>query len=293
MNLSNDPEQIIEKLHITTKTETDKRILEEAFNVFEKSAFQKQPKSGHVVRQNIFHNTLIKIAALAAVVVIIFAIFLNQDAKTDFGKIYNSLAKADNLCISTYLTGETQPNQQIWKTPNIKLFRIAKQNNIQYTLWDLSKKIKMTKFSSSNSIQSEPITEGQLSELEKSTTQSFGILSGISNISEIAQWTRIDDPNNMTIVPGSEIFELTWLEETFSESMKYRKTYFFVNTKNNLPLRVENYAKSKPGDQYELENFSVFTYPRENEVEAVVERVFNPSSRQSDKPQPIGTPGMQ
>ncbi len=292
MNLSNDVERTIEKLNITTKADTDKRILEEAFDAFEKSAFQKSPKPEQYVRPSIFHNTFFKIAAVAAVFVIIFAIFFNRDAKTDFEKIYDSLADAENLCISTYLAGETQPYQQTWKTQNIKLFRIGKQNNIQYILWDLSKKIKMTKFSSSNPIQSDTITEGQLSELEKSTTQSFGILVGIPNITEIAQWTRIDDPNNMTIVPGSEIFEIKWLEEAFSESMTYRRTYFFVDTKTNLPLRVESYVKFTPEDKYELESFSVFTYPRQNEVEAIVEKVFDPAYRQSDKPQPIGTPGM-
>ena len=289
MNFSNDPERVIEKLHITTKAETDKLILEEAFDVFEKSAFQKSPKSGHDVRPNIFHNTFIKIAAVAAAVVIIFAVFFNQDAKTDFEKIYDSLAKADNLCASIYLTGETQPYQQIWETPNLKLLRIGKQNNIQYTLWDLSKKVKMTKISSSSSIQSDPITEGQLSELEKSTTQFFGI----PNITEIAQWTRIDNPNNMTIVPDSEIFELMLSKETASGSITYRKERVFVETKTNLPLRVESYVKITPEGQYELENFSVFTYPRDGEIEAIVVKVFGSAYRQPDKPQPIGTPGMQ
>ena len=292
MNLSNDAERTIEKLHITTKAETDKRILEEAFDVFEKSAFQKPPKSGHDVRPSIFHNTFFKISAVAAVFVIIFAVFFNRDTKTDFENIYDSLAKADNLCISTYLAGETQPSQQLWKTRNIKLFRIGKQNNIQYTFWDLSKKAKMTAFLSSNTIQKETLTEETAAEFEDTMTQSLGFLADTKIIPENAQWIYMDNPGVVTIVPDSRIFELTWSQETVSGSIIYRKERVFVDAKTNLPLRVESYIKFTPKGQYELENFSVFTYPPEDEIEAVAEKVFNPAYRQQGRPQPIGTPGM-
>ena len=293
MNLSNDPELAIEKLHITTKVETDKRILEEAFDVFEKSAFKKPLKSGSDVRPNIFHNTFFKISAVAAVLVIIFAIFFNRDVKTDPEKIYSSLIKADNISISTYRAEETEPYKQIWTTQNIKLFRIVEQNKVQFTLWDLSKKTKMTAFLSSNTIRTETITDKMLIELEGNITQSLGLLADIKIIPENAQWIHIDEPGVVTIVPDSRIFELTWSQETVSGSITYRKERVFVDNKNNLPLRVESFVKFTTEGQYELENFSVYTYPREDEIEALAEKAFDPAYRQPDRPQPIGTPGMQ
>lgn len=294
MNLSNDTERVIEKLHITTKAETDKRILEEAFNVFEKSAFRKSPKAGHNVKPRFLYNRFIKVAAVAAAVIVVFAIFLNRYITKTVNpeKIYTKLAKTDNLCISTYHAGDMEPYQQVWTTQNITLFRISEENRVQFTLWDLSKKTKMTAFLSSNTIQTETISEKMIAELDESIIQSFGLFADIKDIPKNAQWIHIDDPGVVAIVPDSRVFELTWSQE-ITNGVAYRKWRFFINTKTDLPLRAESYVKFTTEGQYELENFSVYTYPQKDEIEALAEKAFDPAYLQPKRPRPISTPGMQ
>ena len=67
----------------------------------------------------------------------------------------------------------------------------------------------------------------------------------------------------------------------------------FIDIKTNLPLRAEVYVGPALQGPFKLSYFYIYTYPKAEEIEAIAKKAFEPAYRQPDKPQPIGTPGMQ
>lgn len=294
MNPADDVEHTIGKLHIATKPETDKYILDDAFAALEKSAQALLPETDRHVRQNIFRNKIIKFAAVAAVIIIIFALFLKGPASTTNapGGIDAALTKAENICIARFQAGDTEPYEQQWlsATLNIKLLKSAENNRMQFALWDITNKTKMQTFLSSNTVMTEPITESMLAEFEKSMIQKTGLVRYFQKgeIPKDAVWKRLVDPEVTNLHPGIKIFDLTWQQQgTAVGEIVYRKLRIFADDKNNLPTKAEWYIKSQPNGQYELENYTLFTYPKQEEIQTVIRAVFGPARRQ---PEYIGTP---
>lgn len=303
MNPADDVERTIENLYIATKAETDERILEDAFAALEKSAQGQSPGTGRDVRQNIFRNRIIKFAAVAAVIIVIFTLFLKGPATTTSapGGIDAALKKAENICITKFQTGGTEPYEQQWlsTTLNVKLLKSVENNRVQFALWDIPKKIKMQTFLSSNSVRTEPITEKMLAEFEESMIQNAGLVSffNMENIAELVpaqrragdgKWHRVIDPQLSAQNPGTKIYEQLWRQEnTTTGAVTFRKWRIFADTKTNLPKKGEWYAKVKSDEEYKLESYTVFSYPRQEEIQTLIRTTFGPVGRQ---PEYIGTP---
>jgi hypothetical protein len=294
MNPADHVEQIIGKLHIPTKPETDERILEDAFTALEKSIKAPRIKTGKNVWQNILSNRILKYAAVAAMIIVIFALFLeNQILTTNVpGRIDTVLAKAENICITKFKAGGTEPYEQQWlsTTLNVKMIKSIDNNRMQFALWDIPKKTKMQMFLSSNTVRTEPITESMLAELEESLIQNSGLTRYFQNgnIPKDTIWKHITDPAVTTLYPETKIYELTWQQQNTTEGeMSSKKWRIFADANTSLPAKAELYTKSQPDEQYKLESYIVFSYPKQEEIQNLIRSVFTPTRRQ---PEYIGTP---
>ncbi len=292
MNPADNIERRIEQLHIATAAETDKRILDDAFVALHKG-LQSQRLS---IWQMIASSRIVRPAAVAAVILMAFALLLstlNKEAVT-LESLRGTLGNAGNICISTFQAGQTDPFQQVWTSQSLKwrLLKIGSDDQAQFALWDIPNKVKMTAYLST--VQTQPLTEQMLAELEKSVTPYSAIapFSYMRDIPDSARWSHVDDQAVTAKVPGSEVYELVWTEQgTTSEIVAYRKWRVFIDARTNLPRRAESYTKSEPGQEYKLESFVIITYPTEREIQDLVANTFGPPDSRTDGPEYRSTPG--
>ena len=294
MSSLNDIEQAIARLNLTTKAETDNRILNDSYAALDKAVHKQQKITGNGAWSMITQRRFAVPAAVAAMIAISFALFIgtfDNDAVT-IEELSLTLEKAGNVCVSMFQAGEVIPYQQVWTSLNMKmrLLKTGNGNQAQFALWDIPNKIKMTKFLSSDSVQTLPITQEMLDELKKSDTplSSISPFSYARDIPGQARWNHISDPEVLAVAAGSEVYELVWAQQdTISNVVLYRKWRIFVDARTNLPKRAESYVKSEIEQKYILESFVIIAYPSEREIQDIIRNVFG----RQDDPQYIGTPG--
>ena len=300
MNPADNIERAIAQLHITTKAQTDKRILDDAF-VALRVGLQKQPVQAGLGAGRL--AAIIRIAApLAAAAVILLALTLLVNALflkgASFAEVQKAFGKVENVCIATCRAGATEPFEQVWasQTLKVKLFSSGAGNQAEFTLWDVSNKVKMMKLLSSESVPTEPMTEQMLVELGKSVIPSSGLFPfpDTGAVPDDAQWNLVSDPQAAAVAPESEVYDMVWTAAgPPSEAAAYKKWRLFADKRTHLPRRAEWYAKPRLEDDYAMEMFAVISYPDESEIRSVVDSVFGSRWRRSGEPEYIGTPGME
>jgi len=291
MNPADQIERTIERLHLTTKAETDKRILDDAFAALEKSTQKQSLHIGRSARRRTLRIRIAELAAVAAVILVVFALFFGTPATeaVGFGEIYEALGKVENVCIATFQPPANEPVQIEWvsQTLNIDMVRFGER----FVLLDIPNKIQMIKYLSTGSITATAITDEMLTKVEQAAGRRFGLVpfSDISDVSG-AQWSRVEDPKVAAAVSGTKVYELTWPQQkTSSETIESRKWRVFVDARSKLPKRAEHYIQFEPGEDYKFEKYEVITYPGEDEIQTVVRKTFGPAAGRPDGPEYIGT----
>ncbi len=290
MNSADNIERAVEQLHITTRPETDKRILDDAFVALEKSAREQSFHVGPSARPKTLRIRIVELAAVAAVILVIFALFFNM-LTTDVGldEIYQAMGTVDNICITTFEPPVNEPKQIEWVSQalNIDMFRIGEQ----LILWDIQNNVKMTKNLSSDSVRTQILSGEMLAKVKQASLQRFGLVP-FSKISDIpgARWTRLDDSEIEAAVSGTKVYDLTWPEKnTASGAIELRKWRIFGDKDTNLPKRTEWYSKLQSKAEYKLESFTVVTYPNESQIQILIRERFGSAPTQPRDPGYIGT----
>jgi hypothetical protein len=300
MSSADNIERAIAELNLTTRAETDKRILDDSYVALGEAIHKQQSITGTGFWRMVFRNRFAVPAAIAAMILLAFALFVNirTERAVNIDGIYGALSKVENIHISKFQAGRTNPDQQIWasETLGVKLFKTELGNQTQYTLWDTQNRVKMIKFLSSNSIQTEPITQQMLAELEKSAAGSTDMIpfSDRNDIPEEAQWNPIDDREVSVAVPGTKAYDLNWINKsTDFQVVLHKKWRVFADDRTSLPKRIEWYSKAGSEDEYGFEKYAVITYPSEDEIQDIIRNIFGPRDGRPDDPEYIGTPGAQ
>jgi len=292
MNPADQIERTIEKLHIATRAETDKRILDDAFAALEKSAQKQSPLVGRSARRRTLRIRIAKLAAIAAVILIVFALFFGIQAKKAIAlsEVDKALGKVQNVCIASFTPPANKPVQIEWisQTLNISVLRLGEQ----FILWDIPNKVQVIKYLSSDSVKKEMLSEEMFAKVEQAAGHRFGLLpfSDISDISG-ARWSRVEDSEVETTVSGTKVYELTWPgKNSISDAIGSRKWRVFVDTHTNLPKRAEHYFKLRPQGDYKFEKYEVITYPSGGQIQALVKNTFGPAESWPGEPEFMGTP---
>jgi hypothetical protein len=276
MNPADNVELAIERLYVSTSAELDRRILADASAALEESV-HKQPARARRGWYVVSVSRLIRLGAVAAVVLLAFTLFFRGPAvkAVTLAEIYEAVQRVKNVCISRFQPGEQEPLQKEWvsSTLNIRLL----EDKREFVLWDLANGLSKRKRTSSDIIETSVLAEGVLAGARKAIAHSFGLVpfSDLSAAPEGARWHRVDDPEVAAVVPGTEVYDLTWPQKgTKSGMVRFIKYRFFVDISNNLPKRTEHYWKLKSEDEYKFVHFEVVTYPSEPEVSALIQNTF-------------------
>jgi hypothetical protein len=300
MSSADNIERAIAELNLTTRAETDNRILNDAYAALGKAVHKQQPTTDTGIWRMVVRSRFAVPAAIAAMIMLAFALSVNirTQRAVNIEGIYGALSEVENIHISKFQTGRSSPDQQAWasETLGVKLFKSELGNQAQYTLWDTQNRVKMIKFLSTNSVQTVPITQQMLAELEKTAAGLADIVpfSDRNDIPPDAQWGRIDDREVSAAVPSTKAYDLTWIAKSKdSQVIVHRKWRVFVEDRTNLPKRIEWYAKSRLEDEYGIERFVVIAYPNEAEIQNIILNIFGPRDNRPDDPEYIGTPGAQ
>jgi len=292
MNPTDQIERAIERLHITTTAETDRRILDDAFAALEKSAQKQLPHVGRGSRRRTLIIRIAELAAVAAVILVVFALFFGVQARKaiTLSEVYKALGKVENVCIATFQPPANEPVQIEWvsQTLNIDMLRFGEK----FVLLDIPNKVQMIKFLSSGSITTTAITDQMLTKFEEASIQRFGLVP-FSNISDVsgAKWICVQEPEIEAAVSGTKVYELTWPgKNSASETLGLKRWRVFIDRRTNLPKRTEYYFRLQPEGEYLFEKYEVITYPSEDEIQAVIRKTFGPAVIQPGEPEYIGTP---
>lgn len=293
-------EQRIEQLHLSTSTETDRRILDDAFVALRKESQGLQAglqtqKPG--IRQWLVTSRLAKPLAAAAVILIVVGLFLSGPNK-DFDSVedfYRNLGNVANICVSTFEPGQSSPIQQVWTSQDLKvrLFKTGIGDRARFALLDLANKVETTMYLSN--VKTEPLTEEKLRDLRQSMTPSFALAPFFSteDVPASAKWERVTDPAIVAAIGGCAVYELLWEQKgTASEGISQRKWRVFIDFKTHLPKRTESYVKSETDSEYRLEKFVVVTYPDESDIQEIVANNIGRPGGSTDGAEYIGTPGI-
>ena len=291
MSLADNIERSVEQLNITTRAETDQRILDDAFAALERSVKRQSLSIGLGARRRIIRIRMARMVAAAAVIIVAFALFLNSSAKDiKLNDIYQAMANVQNICITAFEPTTTEPMQIEWvsQSLNVNMFRIGEQ----FILLDVPNKLRMMKNVSSGIVKTQMLSGEILSRVEQAAVQRFGLFP-FSNMSDIssAQWSRIEDPQAEAVVPGTRVYELTWDRTSAASGLiGLRKWRVFLDKKTNLPVRTEWYPKRQPEDKFEFETFYVVTYPSEKQIRTLISDTFGAAALQPHQPEYRGTP---
>ena len=292
MNPTDQIERAIERLHITTRAETDRRILDDAFAALEKSAQKQLPHVGRGTRRRTLRIRIAELAAVAAVILVVFALFFGTRATEAVGlsEIYEALGKVENVCIATFQPPANEPVQIEWvsQTLDIDMLRFGER----FVLLDIPNKVQMIKFLSSGSVTTTAITDEMLTKFEQASFQRFGLVpfSDISDVSG-AKWIRVEAPEIEAAVSGTMVYELTWPgKNSTSEAIGLKRWRVFIDARTKLPKRTEYYFRLQPEVEYLFEKYEVITYPSEDEIQAVIRKTFGPAASRPGEPEYIGTP---
>ena len=299
MNPADNLEHAIEKLHLTTKAQTDQHILNDAFAALRGAA--AAPPAGVAARlwQAALTSRLAGPVAVAAVAAVTFAVFFGvrgQKAAT-VSDIYGTLGKVKNISVSMFEAGETEPYQQVWtsQTLKVKVLKTVGDNRVRFDLWDIPNRVRMISYLSTGPAEAETITDEMLAALEALMAIPAGVapFADGTEVPEDAQWSRVEDPGVKAVVPGARVYDLVWRQEGLApDAVAFRKWRVFVERRQNVPRRVESYVRLGPDDEYTLETFAVVTYPAEGEIQELVHDKFGPPEDRSGEPGYMPTPGV-
>jgi len=297
MNSADNIEHAVEQLHITTRPETDRRILDHAFVALQKSAQQQSFQVGRSTRPRTLRIRIAELAAVAAVILVIFALFFDAPAAkaVTLEQVYQALGKVRNICVSRFGNDKEEPYQQVWtsQTMNVMLIKGMKDGQTEYVLWDIPNRLRRSKFVFSDLVSTDGISADMFAKMKKSITGTFGLIpfTDINSVPKNSQWNRVEDPSVSAIVPGTAAYELTWPQKsTTGTGIKFIKWRFFLDTVTNLPKRAELYSKLKSEEKYKFNTCSVITYTNESQIRTLIHHEFGAVALQSRDPGYISTP---
>ncbi|MEA3224946.1 MAG: hypothetical protein U9Q07_03280 [Planctomycetota bacterium] len=213
--------------------------------------------------------------AAAAAIVIAYASFFSTPAVegTAFNRIAESLEEIRNVCTTQFHSGSTEPTQTKWISQTLNVLLLDTDG--EYVLWDAANRIKKTRLSPSDSVETEKLLAEMLDEIEMKIGNSTGLLpfSRMTNIPEGSQWSQVDNESVETSIAGVKVYDMTRTIGN-QDRPRFRRWRFYVDASTDLPRKWEFYSKRGSEAEYTLGSFVTFTYPTDGEIEQAIQSRF-------------------
>ena len=215
----------------------------------------------------------IKPAAAAAVVLFVFIFYYLSTPiahATDLAQIYKAVANIVNVHIASFMPKKTEPIQEQWvaKTRNIGIFKTPTES----FLWDIANGSKRVKNIAAGTVEVTSLSRDVTADIRENIKGSLGLLpfNNLSQKPHDADWNEVADAGIATGSADVKVYDLTWPEKSVAGAVIFKKWRVFVDTKTNLPQRVEWYEKATASNEYILESSLVVDYLTESEIQAVI-----------------------
>lgn len=214
------------------------------------------------------------VAAAAAILIVALLLFRGPVAKAvDLNQIYDALKRIKNVYVATYVPEKPEPAQEIWISTelNVKMFKTG----TQCVLWDLREKTIMSKDSNADSVETGGLSKAAFVNAQMTMDIPWGLLpfnkmSAVRAISEDVEWEKVAKENLRTVVPDTEVYDLTWTGRGPGGTVIYKKWRGYLDTKTTLPKRIERWQKFTKEEGYELLSVIEVDYPTTVEVQAAI-----------------------
>ncbi len=211
-------------------------------------------------------------AAAAIILIAVGLLFFSTPAAkaVDLGQIYKAFERIKNVCVTAFVPKESKPTQEIWlsRALKIKLFK----TETELVLWDIDGKYRKLRNLNTGLITRAELDEEMLVKIEEAIKGPVGLLpfDDISEVPEEAKWQKVTDETIETTIPGTQVYDLTWMKKRLGGKIVHRKWRGYIDIETKLPKRVERWDKHTKEEEYGLKYVMKVTYPATVEVQAAI-----------------------
>jgi len=208
-------------------------------------------------------------AAAAAILIVGLLVFYGPVAKgVDLGQVYKALKQVKNLHFTTFDIEEPEPIQEVWvsRALNIKMSKTKTES----VLWDARNKSRKSKDFGTGSIKIASVDNDVLAKVEETMKAPWGLLpfEDISKVPPGANWRPVADEDIETIIPHTEVYDLTWVEKELGSTVVYEKWRGYIDIETKLPKRIERWEKR--AEEYRLLTVTKVAYLTAVEISHVI-----------------------
>jgi len=218
----------------------------------------------------------LKIGAVAAVILIGLTVMINVPTATalTLDRMDRAIKKARNLHISAYSGHEAELTRETWLSRSLGFYMLKNMN--RFDLSDFTNKLQKIRQLDSNSVVKKELPDGAQAAIERNIAVYLNILpfSPMSDERKGSNWSRMTNKDRAVANQSGEVYELAWIDKTYSGSLVYYKRRYFVDPETSLPNKTEFYRKSPGTDEYTLQSKMVIELLSDNEMQAAVKNAF-------------------
>ncbi|MEJ2649405.1 MAG: hypothetical protein P8016_13480 [Sedimentisphaerales bacterium] len=175
-------------------------------------------------------------------------------------QLYSVFGRIDNVRISTFEEGMSEPAQERWISRADKI-QIYEREGVSI-LSDVIHKLQVTKRPGVKAERG-TLSAELLADTEQNLNSGLDLVYNVSSIPAGSQWKV--DSEAQTANDGTEVYELIWTPELYIEP-QLNKLVFFIDSDTNLPFRVEFRRKLASEDEYKLQSYRIIKYPDDKEI---------------------------
>ena len=225
-------------------------------------------------RKRTYIGRFAKFLSAAAVVLLFLILYFHTTAAKafDLNQIYKVLSRLQNVYFATYTPDKDVPTQEKWISSALNTILVKTDSRI--LLWDINNEIhKSTDLEAGNS-QVNQLEYRDWDSIKNTMLSPWGLLPfndiGDAPGDSDVKWQKIDDKIADVTIENTEIYELTWKEQSFAGPLIFNKWRGYIDVNNKLLKRVEFWQKLDPAEQYELKAIKLIEYPSTIEMEQLI-----------------------
>jgi hypothetical protein len=212
-------------------------------------------------------------AAAAAIILIAVGLILvplTANGRIALGEVYQAIGNVQNVFMSRFVPGKEEPTRGECVSRTLDLW--LQKTEKQAVLFALRTRMRTVRDLSTGSIETDAMTEELVLKVESVVAGYFDLVPfpDIADVPGDAQWIHVPGDQVQTIIPGTDVYDLTWLEDT----QWLHKWRFFVGRATHLPHKIEGYQKLAGEAEYTFKWTKMVRYPGEPEIEGVIREAF-------------------
>lgn len=189
-------------------------------------------------------------AVAAAIAVALLLSFSGHTAKAvGIAQIYEAVEAARNIHITHYVTGKSEPLQEMWisRTRNAYL---TKTGDL-LVLWDLDEATKTQRVVGGGTSESSGMTENNIEAVREKLAAGLGLVP-FDKMDGIPFGATFEPAVTAEAISGEEVHDLVWVARAPLGLEVSRRWRVFADPVTHLPLRTELYERFPEDTDYVL-----------------------------------------